>query len=198
MNLSEGDFFYLPENPTSSCILSFTSLSAYLRVTKESTEFIANEWRKVLTLETFTNSGIQLNVPDEYWYEGIGSSKGIGPGYYLQKGDTNYLACFTRDDTTTFFNGIEDCEYILNTHNLSFENSAVVPNPVIGISSLQLPAGLFIDRVVIYDNTGRIMKIQPFNNNPLIIEASQYSAGLYFVETYSNNRLIGTTKFIVN
>jgi hypothetical protein len=180
-NLIVGDIF-VPEYI--SCIpgpyLELEVISVY-------TDFIAGEDRKVIELEDDFNS--------QLWIEGIGSNQG---GIYI--GESNLeggslLNCFSLNGETFLFNNATTCflgvdEYLKSRIILS-------PNPVSSTSILELPSALSIDRIIILDIHGRVIKNEILTKEYYTIDVIDYRSGMFFYQVFSNEKVIKTKQFIV-
>ncbi len=157
------------------------------------TQFIAGENRKVIEFEFFFDS-------EEIWIEGIGSVRGFDPvGVIWDIIDFTELVCFTNSVNTYFFNGASSCD---NT-TLSLEDNSVarivlLPNPVRNHSILKLPVGALIDKIMIVDINGRIIKEEVIGKDYYSIHNMDYSSGLYFYRVFSENKILKTDRFIIN
>ena len=163
-------------------------------VIDKTTMFIAGEDRIVITFDYISEQGIQCQ-----WIEGIGSNLGFDPvGDSIDIG-SRYLVCFTKNTTTYFFNGATACDNTtLNVSENLKDQIVLAPNPVHDISILQLPSILEIDKLLIYDLSGRVISEKDIVNNYITINAMDYASGLYFYKAFGDNKHIKTERFIVN
>ncbi|MEX0998330.1 MAG: T9SS type A sorting domain-containing protein [Flavobacteriaceae bacterium] len=162
-----------------------------MEVVNTSIQFIADENRKVIEFE---NDGYGLS---EVWIEGIGSNRGFDPfNITIDITGLNKLICFTKDNTTYFFNDATDCGFLHLPE--VFKNKIVLyPNPVTSKSKLQLPEVAKINSIKIYNPAGKIIKEENINTTSFTINASQFKSGLYFYQVFSDGLLLKTDKFIV-
>ncbi|MCK9613661.1 MAG: T9SS type A sorting domain-containing protein [Bacteroidales bacterium] len=74
-----------------------------------------------------------------------------------------------------------------------------MPNPATNIIKVNVyEKNLRINNVAIFDNMGRLIEENNFNNilNSIEIDISKIKAGLYFIQLKSNEGLIFTGKFV--
>ena len=193
--LEIGDTWVYSEWYETLCSIGFDLVlsGAEFEVTNVTQEFIAGENRKVIEL-TYEPLNPQLI---EYWYEGIGSSKGVDPG-----GESFHesvtLVCFTKNGVTTFFNGATSCDNpLIGFSDFNTSEIILAPNPVNAISMLQFPIELGIDQLRIYDITGRLVSEENINKNYTTINAMNYPSGIYFYQVYHNKSIVKTERFII-
>ena len=181
-NLEVGDSF---DAPFIFCIpgpqQSFVVLS-------KSTQFIAGMNRKVLEVDGYFDV--------QYWIEGVGSTLG---GLYV--GESNIeggssLRCFRTNGETYLFNNATECFLIVEDYLK--ESIFLYPNPVANRSILQLPAEASVDRIIILDIHGRIVKDEVLTKEYYAIDIMDYRSGLYFYQVSSNEKVLKTKQFIVN
>lgn len=74
-----------------------------------------------------------------------------------------------------------------------------MPNPATNIIKVNVyEKNLRINNVAIFDNMGRLIEENNFNNilNSIEIDISKIKAGLYFIQLKSNGGILFTEKFI--
>lgn len=193
-NLELGDIF---EFGYESCGYSTQCGDAGIefQVTSVETQFIAGENRKVIELKD------DVNFPNyiKYWIEGIGSLNGVDPHEEFIDVGTTLLVCFTKDNITTFFNGATTCDrVILGTNDFHYKNVILYPNPVRTTSILYLTENARIDKIIIYDVSGRILKNETIVNNDYSINNAEFKSGIYLYQLFSKEKMVKTDKFLVN
>ena len=163
------------------------------QVMSTSIQFIAGEGRKVIEFENFFQD-------EEIWIEGIGSIRGFDPvGVVWDVVDFTELVCFTNSTNTYFFNGANSCDNTtLGLSGFSENEIILYPNPVKNQSILKLPAEAFIDKLVVVDMNGRIIKEEIISKDYSIINNMDFPSGIYFYQVFSGNKLIKTERFVVN
>jgi hypothetical protein len=194
--LNVGNTFSLPHEDLYTCTYGYGSYRFQnATVTNVSTQFIAGANRKVIEFD--------FTAPlfgQEIWIEGIGSIRGIAPGGDFEADGiqgTN-LACFTQNGETTYFNDATQCDNttLNNPDNLK-SRITLYPNPVKKTSILQFPAEAAIDRLKIYNLSGKLIRDEIISEKHFKINAMNYASGLYFYQVFSENKLLKTGKFIV-
>ena len=72
----------------------------------------------------------------------------------------------------------------------------IFPNPTNDILNVE-----YIDfqnkKIIVTDILGRTQKILPLQSETTNINLSNFSNGIYYLSIYENNRLVGSTKFVV-
>jgi len=165
------------------------------QVTSVEIQFIAGENRKVIELK----DDVDFPYYTKYWIEGIGSLNGVDPHEeYIDVG-TTLLVCFTKDGITTFFNGATTCDrIILGVNDFNYENVIFYPNPITTKSILNLPEKAGINKINIYDISGRILKSENIIKSKYSISNTEFNSGLYFYQLFSKEKMVKADKFIVN
>ena len=192
--LEIGDFFTFYWE---SCLYGIQPASGGVefQVTNVETQFIAGLDRKVIELKDDPT----FPYFTEYWIEGIGSMKGFDPHSELIDAGQTSLACFSVNGTTHFFNGATACDNTaLDINDFSSKEIILYPNPVTNKSILSLPIEASVDRIVILDIHGRIIKDESLTKEYYIIDIMDYRSGLYFYYVFSNEKVLKTKQFIVH
>jgi hypothetical protein len=194
--LELGEFFTVPTIIVEDdlCPFGFTNLGLMTtpwEVVNVYTDFIAGTDRKVIEFDSDGTS-----IP-EIWIEGVGSSRGLMPG-----GDSFHestkLVCFTRNGTTTFFNGVSSCDNTtLSLGDEYLDQIIIYPNPVQSKSVLQLPKEFEIDEIRIISVSGKIVREVEIDRDYYIIDAMRLRSGFYFYQVLSEGAVIKTDRFIV-
>ena len=141
----------------------------------------------------------------EYWIEGIGSTRGlfspITPdffGHYLWE-----LVCFNQEGIVKYLNPDYDSCFPIIT-NVYEENAPpiqlqVIPNPVMGIGSLDLSmTNLEFTKLSIYNAQGiQMNNIRLIDQSKVEFSIYNYPPGIYLVLLESKNHKIVSKKFIV-
>src|SRR5690606_2210711 len=105
----------------------------------------------------------------------------------------------TKDNITTFFNGATTCDrVILGTNDFDYKNVILYPNPVTTTSKLYLTENARIDKIIIYDVSGRILKNETIVNNDYSINNAEFKSGIYLYQLFSKEKMVKTDKFLVN
>jgi len=172
---------YVPINNTPAQVISVN------------TQFIAGQNRKVIEFEYIFDY-------EEIWIEGIGSVRGFDPvGIVWDIVDFTELVCFTNNVDTYYFNGATSCDNTTLGIENNFENKIVLyPNPVKNQSILNLPIEASVDKLIIIDINGRVVKEEVVEKEYTIINNMDYPSGIYFYQVFSKNSLIKTGRFIIN
>ena len=194
--LEVGDVFEFPQLMFDSfcASLGFYNSLPEMTVVGVTTEVIANETRKVIEFDYYSESGYTC-----FWIEGIGSSLGFDPvGDILDIGNA-YLVCYTKNGITYFFNNATACDNttIVGITDFSTEEIILYPNPVANRSILQLPAEAYVDQIIIFDIYGRIIKDEFLSKEYYTINAMDYRSGIYFYQVFNDSSFIKTAQFIV-
>ena len=194
-NLDVGDVFVFPDLMyTSFCSrMEFYNGPTEMEVIGISNEFIANETRKVIEFDYYSESGYPC-----LWIEGIGSTLGFDPvGDIIDIGYA-YLVCFTKNGMTYFFNNATSCDNTtLGLGDISYGKIDLYPNPVSTTSILQLPHNANIDQIKIFGISGRLVSEETVTANFITISNMDYSSGLYFYQILSGDNVLKTEMFIV-
>lgn len=194
-NLEVGDTFYVGPNTCSSCSFSYHSdLFDEIVVVNSTIEFIAGQNRKVLEFTEVDMGGGSFY--SEFWIEGIGSTAGISPASINFDFD-HLLICFTRDGERTFFNDYTECIFELGVEAFNISDIKLTPNPVTESSILKLPTAATINRIIIYNINGRVIKEEAITNDYFTINVVDYTSGFYFYKVFSDTGLVKTDRFIV-
>jgi hypothetical protein len=106
------------------------------------------------------------------------------------------LICFTQNGNTYYFNGATSC--VLGIDDFYLNQIFVTPNPVINTSILQFPAEAAIDRLKIYNLSGKLIRDEIVSEKYFKINAMDYASGLYFYQVFSNNTLVKVANFIIH
>ncbi|MCZ6595462.1 MAG: T9SS type A sorting domain-containing protein [Bacteroidetes bacterium] len=194
--LEIGNIFTLPVFPDDDYCSweGFNNIAFQIEVVNVSTQFIANEDRKVIEFDFINEIGIT-----ETWIEGLGSVLGFDPiGQTLDITIGTALVCFTKNGTTYFFNNATSCDNTtLSIDDLDRDQIILYPNPVTSTSILQFSSLGIIDMIKIYNVSGKLVKEEKVNKDYVLIDAMQYRSGLYFYQVFSGNKLLKTEKFII-
>lgn len=192
-NLEVGDVFEFEEG---NCYGHLPGdILIEFQVTSVETQFIAGENRKVIELKDDVNFPYFI----KYWIEGIGSLNGVDPHEEYVDIGTTLLVCFTKDGITTFFNGATVCDrVILGINDFNYEKLFFYPNPITTKSILNLPEKAGINKIMIYDISGRILKNETIQKNNYSINNSDFESGIYFYQLFSKDKMVRADKFIVN
>ena len=156
------------------------------------TEFIADEMRKVIYFEDTIGSGTQV----EYWIEGIGSSTGLMPGGQNSLDSGMSLTCFTENGNTYYFNGFTIC-FQLGIDDYSLDSIFVYPNPAGENANMNLPFEFNINTVRIIDISGRTVTELSVDSETVNINTSMFDSGLYVYQALNQNKVIKTNRFVV-
>jgi hypothetical protein len=164
----------------------------------------------VLSIDTINFAGTlrkRISLPNEYWYENIGSSCGLPyNGYGLMTGASYLLNCYYENDTLKYHNeNYPTCYYNYDnlTDFLNINNtSKIYPNPVYGSSILKLGQPNLLSfpknnpaKVMISDATGRIIRTENIpESGEIEINRMDFQPGMYFYRI-STGFVIG--KFII-
>ncbi|MFT5436258.1 MAG: hypothetical protein ACI840_000902 [Ulvibacter sp.] len=194
--LDLGDIFEFPQLMYESYCASLGSYNSLpeMTVVAVTTEMIANETRKVIEFDYYSESGYTC-----FWIEGIGSSLGFDPvGDIIDIGNA-YLVCYTKNGNTYFFNDATDCDNttIVGITDFSSEEIILYPNPVTRTSILQLPSTFSVDLIRVYDINGRLIKEESISKDYISIKMMDFRSGVYFYQVFSKNKHLQTKQFIV-
>jgi len=137
---------------------------------------------------------------DEYWIEGIGSSLGLlTAGNFSCIADFNQeLLCFSYDEDLAYMNPLyEKCfitEVGIDDKIKEAESIMIIPNPVIGKSTIKLPSGVNIQEMIVLDSYGRTKEILWTTSSYL--NKDDYTPGVYFLRIQTEKKVY-TSKFII-
>lgn len=110
-----------------------------------------------------------------------------------------FLDCHSVNDKATFGGNNGKCDLVSIKHVRSNLNIVqIFPNPVVDESFLKMPEDMYINRVVVYDVLGRIVKSFDVNNDIPELLKNDYSKGVYFMHVFHQQQLVALTKFVVN
>ncbi|MBX2827574.1 MAG: T9SS type A sorting domain-containing protein [Flavobacteriaceae bacterium] len=169
-----------------------------LTVLETGTEFILGEERKVMILEGRNGANTTIPYLTEKWIEGIGSTRSITGGGYGHLKGAIHLACFKKDGQTLFFNDFNECEDVLSVNTLESKSFSIVPNPISHNSQLQIPSSIEVDEFRIYTMDGRQIERTKVITTPLEFNRMNYQKGVYLCLLLFNEKVIGTTHFVVD
>jgi hypothetical protein len=193
--LEVGDTFVFPDLMVESFCARLGGYNGFseMMVVGVTTEVIANETRKVIEFDYFSESGYTC-----FWIEGIGSTLGFDPVGDVWDIGHAYLVCYTKNGSTYFFNNATACDNttIVGITDFSSEEIILYPNPVTNRSILNLPAEASADQIIILDIHGRIIK-DILTEGYYTIDVRDYRSGIYFYKVFNDGRLIKTAQFIV-
>lgn len=147
-------------------------------------------------------------IASEYWIEGVGSNQGIL--FPITPFTLNYyephLACMKHNDTAIYLENYSCnrcfCQLytgVCDEQDINFIEINLFPNPLTSISKLTIEKTLNVPiSVIIRDIKGKIVgKINETMQYEIEVNGENLISGIYIVEIYANNRLIGLKKAIV-
>jgi len=193
--LELNDTFSLPIDVPFKCTYSGIYTLPEVTVTNVYTLNVAGEDRKIIEFD-FSNP----NVGQEIWIEGIGSYRGFEANGYGEEDwiyGTN-LVCFTNNENSYFFNDATSCDNTtLGLTDIDKNSAVLFPNPVKNTSILQFAAEGIVDRVRLFNVSGKLVKEETVTLDYVLIDAMEYPSGLYFYQLLSEKKVIESTKFII-
>ncbi len=152
-------------------------------------EFFAGETRKFIVFD--------VGEEEETWIEGIGSTNGLIPGFEDPDSGT-YLACFTRNGETSFFNNMTSCtNTTLSIDETRLSGINFYPNPVSNISTIYIPNRFNIDTIKIYDISGRLIKNIDITTEAYLIHKTDFKSGIYIYQLFSKDQVLASEQFVV-
>jgi hypothetical protein len=178
-----GDRLDVGQYIGSPCPADYDYYINNVRVIDISYQIIGGEMRKVLSVQAYYNNSPQTNF-SETWIEGIGSTRTIFAGGYGHLELRPFLACFTRNGETSFFNNADECETPLEIPSYPKEQFTLYPNPVTNTSILQLPSEASVDHIKIYNLGGKGIRDEDVTKEYVTINAMDYASGLYFYQSF--------------
>ncbi len=162
-----------------------------MEVINTSIQFIADENRKVIEFE---NDGYGL---PEVWIEGIGSNRGFDPfNITIDITGLNKLICFTKDETTYFFNNATECGF-LQLPEIFKKKIVLYPNPVKQTSQISLPPNNKGYTIKIFDLNGKVLNESYNQKDTFTIKATDFDTGLYFYQVFEDTRRLKAERFLV-
>ncbi|MEZ4857846.1 MAG: T9SS type A sorting domain-containing protein [Flavobacteriaceae bacterium] len=200
-SLEEGDVFPLsgsvyeqfPYN-ISCASENFFSIVYENELHVSSIEYLqmAGETRKVINFE----EGSWLSYS---WIEGIGNVTGFDlMAEAIDITDYSILSCFTNNGETYFMFGATACDNTTLQLPENLKNEIFLyPNPITNISILQFPETLEISSLKIFNETGKLLKVETISKNNYTIDVMHYASGLYFYQVFSEGTLLKSDTFIV-
>ncbi len=198
-NVEVGDVFFVLDlaYDFDNCSGGGQNLSIwYIEAFEIETLYIAGANRKVIKfLNQLSPQGGEVLA----WIEGIGTVAGLEVPWPLEDVTCgSSLACFKNNGITHFMNGATSCDNTtLGLDSFSSEEIILYPNPVVNTSILQLPEAASIDLLKVFTINGKLIKEEIITKDHATIYHMDYASGLYFYQTFSENKLIKTEKFIV-
>ncbi len=198
-NMEVGDEFYIADSGFQYPYCAGTGYNIpifFIKVYEVEMLFIAGQERKVINFidKHSPNDGHVLS-----WIEGIGTLAGPGHTWALQDATCgSLLACFSNNGETYFMNGAGSCDNTsLGIGDISEEEIVLYPNPITNTSFLQLPSASVADRLKIFTINGKLIGEELITKDYIPLQATQYSAGLYFYRVLSEGRVLKTAAFLV-
>ncbi len=153
--------------------------------------------RKVITLEYL------IFQENEYWIEGIGSTKSIGPGGFIFDAGMK-LHCFTNNGQTIIISGNtitetnEGCVAPpLSVDEFLLSQIKMTPNPVTEIGILTIPQEIVFPNIVVFDLNGKQLMEKEISEKNTSLDFSSLASGMYFYSIHAENELILTKKLLV-
>lgn len=121
--------------------------------------------------------------------------------------DGNTYTESTNDPVVILTNAV-GCDSVVNLHlvitvgvgNHAMEELLVYPNPNNGFIKIQLPSDMIesVLEVRLYDMYGKLLQCQNVQADNLTMDLSRYAQGLYLIQLYQQNQLVGTAKISKN
>ena len=160
-------------------------------------------------LDEYRRRMVMISYPDfyEYWVEGVGSNGGIvRSGCYVAPftGGGSYMLCEWENGQKIYDN--EDFDYCYDS-TVGIDDKNENKNVFINISPMPLKEQSIISfnqsygeivHLDIFDIYGKkVISKQLRSDEVLVITKSQFAPGIYLVTINSDNRLLSSTKLIV-
>jgi hypothetical protein len=190
---------------------AFNYQSHKLKVTGKDSLLINGAWRKRFTLIGPNNpcSGGMPNYFVEKWVEGIGCLNGPFNSGISDICIFDYclplLLCHKKNGTLEYIDSqINSCYATpctgsgLRTYAID-ANISVYPNPAINEITVNLNGNTEESELKVYTLLGQLLiekKSQYFSSNKLSMDISTLKAGIYLLKCFSQDKLIGTMKFV--
>lgn len=203
-NLNVGDTFYDKRSAYTPSLVTFKYKYILTSITTSS---ITLDVRKQYNFNyvgqspvtTYSNLGPSCNF---YWIEGIGSTKGIFNNRSSVEGTEchmaalisvasfAYLKCFEHKNTQYM---PQSCLTLGLKEFAPDFNFKIYPNPTIGLLNLEAEKGT---RVKVINVLGELVKEEELKSIKQGIDISNLKNGIYFLQVYDKENLIGTTKIV--
>ncbi len=199
-NLNIGDTFYV-KVPSSWTVVYPQSLKRV--VASISNTVLTSGSHKTFNFPATTyTAGCSMNPMT--WIEGVGASSGIlyNLNYYYWSICMSYpgpynvkLTCNLRNGGLYYVNGCTITD--INNSNIKNNEISICPNPTNGNFTLKLNTTDETKKQIELTNLlGEIIFKQEINNNESQININNFDNGIYFLQIFDKNKLIGTTKII--
>ena len=142
----------------------------------------------------FQNMYTNGNMDPYYWIEGVGSTYGFFPAYYIFE-NALFFNCFTTTTDTLIFSGSCPCSPvgIIDNETKDYEMK-VAPNPFVNSSRISFPTNNK-HTLRIFNLLGNEVKYITFTGKEFEIEMGELQKGMYFIK--SENETISSKKIII-
>jgi hypothetical protein len=220
--MSVGDSILRYIDNTGSGVQSY---QAYVAVV-DSIQLNDNTYRKRFQLKGnyLLNTLSTQDTLRYFWIEGIGLLKdmsvlgesvafegllgGINCNWLNISGveDLTVLGCFKESGFEMYSNNLGYCDtlppHLVKIEEINIDETVsikIAPNPFnqqtrISVNNINVE----ILKVKIFDNTGRLLRVeQSHNNSEMIIHRKELKEGLYFYKLLADERMIGAGKFVI-
>jgi hypothetical protein len=139
------------------------------------------------------------------WIEGVGSNAHpFKPNFNMYNGLSSsggysiHVVCSFQDGAHVY--GNEDCLTMLNTNEVATADLKIdfSPNPVVTAFQINATSTFQNATFKLYNLQGQLVKeISNLSGNKITVSRENWVSGLYFVQLFENNKLIKTSKIIV-
>ena len=140
-------------------------------------------YRKKINFQNMYTNG---NIGPYYWIEGVGSTYGFFPSYYIFENEL-FFNCFSTLNDTISFGGSCPCSSVgINENNLANNEVRIMPNPCSSSTKILFP----IDKLhtfYIFDLLGNEVKNIKFRGKEFHLDIGDLNKGIYILRTENDN-----------
>ena len=170
-----------------------------LKVIVKDSVLINSQYRKRLELKEYNGLGYP-----EYWIEGVGSTLGIlssgGSGYLSADACIPFLLCQKYNGVLNYLNTTYNtcipqiCTGAgINEFKNKNEGLKFYPNPTNGIINIEVENA---NKIKVVNVLGELVKHEDLKFKQQSIDISSLQNGIYFLQVFNKDKLIGTAKIV--
>ncbi len=138
--------------------------------------------KKINFLNMYTNG----NLGPYYWIEGVGSTYGFFPAYFILENEL-FFNCFSTYNDTISFGGSCPCSPLgINENNLVDKEIRIIPNPCKSSTNILFPVDK-LHTLYIFDLLGNKVKNITFQGKEFHLDISELNKGVYILKTENDN-----------